>query len=266
MNQLYCLFLLLLLTTCQSTPDQLLYNDLAAYHLQGAVKSLIQQRYRAARHTQQPIKGKLLLPEDQGEQFYEYQGVASNTKTWFDEEGKMTKQSTFDREGYEIRYTLKAGAITTIYDYQDQLLSHWKADAPDFPTWIEVFGTEQELLAKTIVTYKDKQNKARGYTHTNYDKDGKLLGSTIYELDADFRLERVTTSYQEDPYYEKSTVLEEIEYDENNHPRQVKLQALGVIRTITLEYELDAQKNWTKAIEYEGGIPVAILERTILYY
>lgn len=249
-----------LLSSCQSER-----NDHTALHLKGKVKELRVRRYKAQEQAGKIQKMRLISYTLDGPQMYEYDNLQPNCKVQFDEHQAISVLDVYDNTD-KLHYTiLHKDTIWELSMPNKKLMGKVRMDNRWRPHYMNTYMPSGELVHSTIITYE--QEEGLSAVHKEYNAKKELVGVTEYDYeDKLLKYVKKQTKRTGQLYSDKPFRIEKIEYNDYEHPSKVIIDEGGIIKVITIEYTLDAQDNWTQAIEYVNGKAKQFVERELVYY
>lgn len=231
--------------------------------LNGKVKSVKEQNFWASIEDGQLIKGKLISPTERINL-----GWTDDFDVLFNEDGQVLKSDYTDDRGILIGswvITLEKG-IPSLANWivKDSTSMTVVVKNDDRGNMVEnqfFKGRFNQLLYRTDWVYNANKEFIKAIW---YDDHGKLTRSNRYTWNKDNHVTEVEAYSANDSlkgrfkivYNNKGFSKKQERFNSNDNK----------IKGVSIKYEYDEKCNWTKATFYENEKPVAIAERTYVYY
>lgn len=257
------LYLLLIVWSGCESP---VYTDHKELHLKGPVKELHFKRYKAQEEGGQIVKKRLYSNTLDRPQKYEYERLPTNCQLYFGRDKNITTLQLLDGADQPKSKIVYRDTIFENYKADGTFMGRVVTNSRQRPTLIRTYNATGVLFNRIEITYD--QEGRMDCTHREYNAEGKLAATVLYQYNEAGLLIRVETHSNQDSHYhpKKDVRVEKIKYDEYNHPSEITIDEGGVIDVIKIMRRLDNRNNWVQAIEYLNGKPERFLERELVYY
>ncbi|HUX53206.1 MAG TPA: hypothetical protein VMV56_02195 [Williamwhitmania sp.] len=231
--------------------------------LNGKVKLVKEQNYWASIVDGKLVKGKLISPTDRINL-----GWTDDFDVLFDENGQVQKSDYTDNNGLLIGswvITLENG-IPALANWivRDSTTMTVLIKNDDRGNMVEnqfFKGTSNQLLYRTDWVYNANKEFIKAIW---YDNNGKLTKSNRYTWNSNHCVTDV------EAYSANDSLKGRFKIVYNNKGFSKKQERFNAdnnkLKSVNIEYEYDKIGNWTKATFYEDEKPVAIAERSYIYY
>lgn len=228
-------------------------NDVEKMKLYGKVKSLRKISYKVVEKYGDIYKGDIS---------YKY---SSNVDCKFNEDGVIMEENMYDSYDGSLEtkkiyiYDDKGNKIEEIYNNSEgfpTVKKKYKYDDKGNNIELNGYRFDGILSSKYTHTFDDKGNEIESNSY-NPD-DGTLKYKMFKRYDIFGNLILISQHYPNGKLYHKLTY----KYDDKGN--KIELNKYG--KKYTFKYEFYENNNWIKRIDYEDGIPITIVERTIEYY
>ena len=273
MKKSYLILLLIIFGFTNKSKKKTDFEDLK---LNGNVKSIIENTYKAEEKFGEISKGEKLITlidtenhtiifNEQGniveeknhliyykiQQIYDNQNNKEIVNT-YDKNNKLTSQTKYkyDSNGNFIEYN----------QYYEGKLVHkgkFKYDDEEKPIEHNFYDQTGKLQSKRKNIYKNKEI----VDSKDYDGDGNLEFQTVFEYDSNGNETKMTN------FNSLGDINQKIMYKYNSE--NIVIESIDLYNNISkkekYKYIFDSNKNWIQKIVFEDEIPMKIIERNIQY-
>ncbi len=265
----------ILFLSCNNSSE--VKNDLEKQNLNGRVKSITENSYRAVEKFGEIVKGEKLVDKifnkenrltTFNEKGYETESLVGfwPAKFKYNENNQKIEENWYDSDTKIFyKYNDKGFIVESNNYYKKGLVQKVKIVCDEEGNEIErnSYDTNGKLDYKQKNTFKD----GKLIETKEYDGDGTLSSSTKRKYDENGN---ETENIIYDSYGEVS-LKSTCKYDENNQIIEainITNNAFNKSQTKNkyIYRKLDANKNWTESIQFENDAPKLIIERIIEYY
>lgn len=271
----------LFLTCTYLLNAQVLHNDLSEMKLQGNIKQLTQNTYKAVERMGEVQKSgrvsKLFGPENQNLVLHFNSFGNISTRINYDAQGEYQGRIIYqyNRENLKVE-EIGYGANEAI---TDRSLLEYNTRENTLTTRINYFG-----LLDSAVSIKYFVGSRKIVLHDWYDKSGQLIERITFCYDDNGNL------FEQSIYNPKGDLVSKTtsQYDEKARNIQVtkvssyakpstyhyKFDAFGNVieewidiqNKISYRYKYDENNNWIERIRFHGNLPLEVTERVLQYY